>query len=117
MSGPNACDDTADPKNWLKEMDAGEPHSLGLLAFVAHPGSGGLGLNLTAARENIFFSNDFNAESRWQAEKRSHRMGQTRAVRIVDYVHLPTDELVLRNLEKKRALQSVTLGEVLECLP
>lgn len=100
----------------LAEMDLGTRSSLDKLAMVSHPGSGGLGLNLTAARENIFFSNDFNAESRWQAEKRSHRKGQTRGVRIKDYVHLPTDEFVLRNLEAKRTLQSITLGEVLACL-
>lgn len=105
-------------KELLREMDANERTSkIELLAFIAHPGSGGLGLNLTAARENIFYSNDFNAESRWQAEKRSHRLGQTRDVRIKDYCHLPTDELVLNNLYKKKALQSVTLGEVLDCLP
>jgi hypothetical protein len=101
----------------LAEMDLGtRTNILDKLVMVAHPASGGLGLNLTAARENIFFSNDFNAESRWQAEKRSHRKGQTRGVRIKDYCHLPTDEFVLTNLEQKRALQSVTLGEVLACL-
>jgi hypothetical protein len=109
------------PEGWtetdtLREMDASTRSEFERLAFVAHPGSGGFGLNLTAAVTNVFYSNDFNAASRWQAEKRSHRMGQTRGVRIKDYVHLPTDQFVLENLEKKRALQAVTLGEVLKYL-
>jgi hypothetical protein len=105
------------PQNILLEMDEDTRSSeLERLCFIAHPGSGGYGLNLTAACENIFYSNDFNAASRWQAEKRSHRNGQRRNVCIKDYVHLPTDEFVIKNLENKRMLQSVTLGEVVEWL-
>lgn len=105
----------------LKEMDLGtRTNLLDRVALVGHPASVGLGQNLTAARENIFFSNDFNAESRMQAEKRSHRNGQTRGVRIKDYCLLPTDEFVLRNLETKRGWQNITLGmsleEVIACL-
>lgn len=101
----------------LAEMDLGtRSDKLEKLAMVSHPGSGGLGLNLTAPRENIFFSNDFNAESRWQAEKRTHRNGQTRGVRIKDYSLLPTDRFILNNLEAKRELQSISLGEVIACL-
>ena len=101
----------------LREMDLStRSNLLEQLALVGHPASVGLGQNLTAARENIFYSNDFNAESRMQAEKRSHRGGQTRNVVIKDYCHLPTDEFVLRNLEQKRTMQSITLGEVIACL-
>lgn len=101
----------------LREMDlATRTDRIEQLAVVAHPKSGGLGQNWTAPRENIFFSNDFDAEARWQAEKRTHRNGQTRGVRIKDYSHLPTDAFVLRNLEAKRAWQSITLGEIVACL-
>lgn len=88
------------------------------LVVVAHPKSGGLGQNWTAPRENIYYSNDFDAEARWQSEKRTHRNGQpvTRGIRIKDYSHLPTDRYVLKNLDGKRHWQDITLEEVIACL-
>lgn len=101
----------------LAEMDAStRTDRIERLAFVAHPGSGGYGLNLTAAVSNVIYSLDFNAASYWQAIKRSHRTGQTRGVTIYRLSHLGTDDLVFRNLEQKRALQALTLGEIEEAL-
>lgn len=84
------------------------------VAFVAHPGSAGMGLTLTASPVIIYYSNDFNAESRIQSEDRIHRPGMdvNRGATIIDLIHLPSDEKVLENLRKKRVLQSMTLGEV-----
>lgn len=110
-------------KAWLREMDRGTRTAKpGLLAFVCHPGSGGFGLTLHAARLAVCFSNTFNATERMQFCKRIHREGmdENRGARLVDLVHLPTDELVLKNLTKKRAMQDITLGvplaEVLDAL-
>ena len=82
------------------------------IMFLAHPGSGGMGVTLTAAEVLLYYSNDYNAESRIQSEDRIHRMGMGDSATIVDLIHLPTDELVLENLQKKRRLQSLTLGEI-----
>jgi hypothetical protein len=88
------------------------------VVFVGHPGSAGMGLTLTASPTIVYWSNDFNAESRIQSEDRIHRPGMdvNRGATIVDLIHLPTDKLVLENLKKKRELQNITLGELQECL-
>jgi SNF2 family DNA or RNA helicase len=84
------------------------------LVFIGHPQSAGMGLTLTAAPTTVYWSNDFNAESRIQSEDRIHRAGmdKNRGATIVDLIHLDTDQLVLDNLQKKRDLQAITLGEV-----
>lgn len=86
--------------------------------FVGHPGSAGMGLTLTAASMIVYFSNDFNAESRIQSEDRIHRPGMdvNRGATIVDLIHLPTDRKVLLNLKRKRELQSVTLNEIQQAI-
>ncbi len=86
------------------------------IVFVAHPRSGGLGLTLTEARMAVFYSNDFNPESRSQAEDRIHRIGmdENRGATIVDLIHLPTDERVLDVLKSNRKLELMTLGDFYE---
>jgi len=91
------------------------------IAFVAHPGSAGMGLTLTASPVIIYYSNDFNAEYRIQSEDRIHRPGMdtNKGATIIDLICLPSDLKVLDNLKKKRDLQSMSLGEVkeaMECL-
>lgn len=88
------------------------------VAFIAHPGSAGMGLTLTAASMTVYVSNDFNGESRIQSEDRIHRAGMdmNRGCTIVDLILLPTDEKVLQNLQRKRELQSISLGEVNEAI-
>lgn len=85
------------------------------IVFIGHPGSAGMGLTLTASQSIVYYSNDFNAESRIQSEDRIHRPG-CRGANIIDIVHLPTDQLVIDNLKKKRELQSMTLGEIADAL-
>lgn len=84
------------------------------IAFIGQPGAAGMGLTLTASPVIIYYSNDFNAESRVQSEDRIHRPG-SRGCTIIDLLHLKTDYLVLNNLKKKRDLQSITMGEIKEC--
>lgn len=88
------------------------------VAFIAHPGSAGMGLTLTAACMTVYVSNDFNGESRIQSEDRIHRAGMdmNRGCTIVDLILLPTDEKVLNNLQRKRELQSMSLGEVSDAI-
>ena len=84
------------------------------VVFLAHPQSGGMGLTLTESRMSVFYSNDFNPESRSQAEDRHHRMGMDSNLGgiIVDIYHLPTDEHVRNVLKENRRLELLTLGEV-----
>lgn len=84
------------------------------IVFIGQPGAAGMGLTLTASPTIVYYSNDFNGESRIQSEDRIHRMGMdtNRGATIIDLLHLPTDQYVLDNLKKKRKLQDVTMGEV-----
>lgn len=88
------------------------------ILFGAHPMSGGMGLTLTASPTIVYYSNDYNAESRIQSEDRIHRPGMdvNRGATIIDLFHLPTDRLVKNNLSKKRELQAISMGEIRQCL-
>lgn len=88
------------------------------VAFVAHPMSGGMGLTLTEARMAVFYSNDFNPESRSQAEDRIHRPGIdiNKGATIVDLFHLGVDRKVRDILLDNRRLENMTLGEIKESL-
>lgn len=86
------------------------------LTFVGNPQSGGMGITLTASPSIVYYSNDFNAESRIQSEDRIHRQGMdvNRGATIIDLFHLESDKYVLDNLTMKRTLQSRSLGELQE---
>lgn len=103
--------DVTDPQDMLKAF---QDKVVPRLAFIGHPGSAGMGLTLTASPAVVYYSNDFNAESRIQSEDRIHRPGMDAnlGATIIDLIHLPTDEYVLENLKKKRDLQSMSLGQL-----
>ena len=84
------------------------------VAFIGQPGAGGMGLTLHAASTILYYSNDFNSESRVQSEDRCHRIGMNldRGCTIIDLVHLETDRLILDNLKKKRRLSALSLGDL-----
>ena len=84
------------------------------IAFVGHPKAGGMALTLTASPTELFYSNSFDGEARMQAEDRFHRAGMdtNRGATIIDLILLPTDLLVLKNLQKKKRLQDVSMGEL-----
>ena len=88
------------------------------VVFVAHPQSGGMGLTLTESRMCVFYSNDFNPESRMQAEDRIHRPGidENKGATIVDLFHLGTDRKVLNVLRDNRRLEQLTLGDMKDML-
>jgi len=88
------------------------------VAFVAHPQSGGLSMTLTQARMSVFWSNDFNPESRSQAEDRIHRIGmdENKGATIVDLIHLPTDFSIREVLKDNRRLELLTMGAVQDAL-
>jgi hypothetical protein len=81
--------------------------------FIGHPGSAGMGLTLTRSSETVFFSNDFNGESRIQSVDRIHRPGMdlNKGATITDLLHLPTDRLVLESHKRKQKLMNMSLGQ------
>jgi len=86
--------------------------------FVSNPQTGGMGLTLHAAKNVVYYSNDFNLESRVQSEDRAHRVGQHNPVLYVDLVSPNTvDVHIVKTLVNKNKLANITLGEkVLEWL-
>lgn len=104
---------TSDQQQLLKifQRETGTEIDNKNIVWVAHPGSSGTGLTLTASDTIIYFSNDFNGDSRMQSEDRIHRIG-TRGCIIKDFIHLPVDKLVVDNLRNKKELQSITLGDI-----
>ena len=86
--------------------------------FVSNPQTGGMGITLHAAKNVVYYSNDFNLESRVQSEDRAHRVGQHNPVLYVDLVSPNTvDVHIVKTLVNKNKLANITLGErVLEWL-
>jgi len=113
-----------DSDDLLAAMDGSNPRRKDLsseypkLAVVAQPKAGGMGLTLTMSPIALYYSNDFSGEARMQSEDRGHRAGMdtNRGYRIVDLIHLKSDEVVLENLKKKRKLQDMTMGELTEAM-
>lgn len=81
--------------------------------FLAQPACASTGLNLQEASTMIFYSNDFNADFRWQAEARIHRNGQKNRCTYIDLIAPKTiDEYILQNLKSKKGLADNTLEEI-----
>lgn len=79
--------------------------------FLLTTGSGGTGINLTAANKVIIFDQSDNPQDDIQAENRAHRLGQTRPVEIIRLVSEGTvEELVYRACEKKLELANKVTG-------
>lgn len=80
--------------------------------FLGQPQAGGIGLTLTAAETVIYFSNDFNLETRLQSEDRAHRIGTRRNVVYIDLVAEGTiDEEIARSLQHKESVAAKVLGD------
>lgn len=109
---------------FLDCMDLSNPNYKMLLerypkvCFVGHPQAGGMALTLTGSPVELFYSNSFSGEARFQAEDRFHRAGMdaNRSPKIIDIMYMPTDRLVLDNLRKKRRLQDLSMGELEEAI-
>lgn len=82
------------------------------VGFIGQPGAAGMGLTLTASPSCVYWSNTFNAVDRIQSVDRIHRLGMdlVRGATIYDLLHLPTDYLVLDNINEKIARQDLTMG-------
>ncbi|OAA61005.1 snf2 family helicase [Niveomyces insectorum RCEF 264] len=80
--------------------------------FLLTTGSGGSGINLTAANKVVIFDQSDNPQDDVQAENRAHRLGQTRDVEVVKLLTRGTiEELVYKACQTKLELaQRVTAG-------
>lgn len=73
--------------------------------LVINPAVGKFGLNLQIANRQLFYSNSWKADNRLQAEDRSHRLGQKRAVIYTDVIcRNSVDEKILKALKNKTDL-------------
>jgi SNF2 family DNA or RNA helicase len=80
--------------------------------FVGNAQTAGRGITLTAATNVIYYSNDFNLETRIQSEDRCHRIGQKNKVLYVDLVVPDSiDVHIVKVLQSKITLAGKTLGE------
>ncbi|MDA1191946.1 MAG: DEAD/DEAH box helicase, partial [Candidatus Poribacteria bacterium] len=88
--------------------------------FVANLHLGGVGLNLTAARQVVFNDLDWVPANHWQAEDRAYRIGQTGTVNVTYMVGTGTvDEFVKSVLEIKadlvdQLIEGKALAETME---
>jgi SNF2 family DNA or RNA helicase len=82
-------------------------------SFVGQPQAGGIGITLTRARWSVYYSNDFNLETRIQSEDRNHRIGTVGdSVRYVDLIAVNTiDEAIVASLQRKERMSSAMLGD------
>ena len=79
--------------------------------FLLTTGSGGTGINLTAANNVIIFDQSDNPQDDVQAENRAHRLGQTRPVEIVRLISKNTiEELVYKACQKKLEVANKVTG-------
>jgi hypothetical protein len=73
--------------------------------FVANLIAGGVGLNLTAARQVVFNDLDWVPANHWQAEDRAYRIGQQSTVNVTYFAAEGTvDEFVSHALRTKASL-------------
>lgn len=90
----------------------------GPTVFLGNPQSAGIGLNLAVADTMIFFNDIDDAEMRWQAEDRAHRIGQTKNLNIVDFYSRGTVEskIAAQRVRKESLSDIVMKGKWREAL-
>lgn len=83
-----------------------------ITVFMLTTKAGGTGINLVAANKVIIFDSSFNPQDDLQAENRAHRVGQTRAVEVVQLVTRGTvEEKILRLGQSKLLLDKGVSGD------
>jgi SNF2 family DNA or RNA helicase len=109
-------DSSDDEKQKAKRVFYRGNDAEGVRFLVSNPVTGGFGNNFTSCTTHIYFSNDYNAETRNQSEDRSHRIGQTERVTYIDLVCPGTvDEKIIAALKKKKSLSDeITLSNWLD---
>ena len=86
----------------------------GPAVVVGTPSSGALGLNLAAAHDVIYLSNDYSLKTRLQSEDRVHRPGQVSPVSYFDVIAVgpqgqrTIDHLIIKALRTKNDVATWT---------
>lgn len=86
---------------------------------IGHPGSGGIGVNLTSSNVTIFYSRSFSLEHDIQAEARNYRGGSEihEKVTRIDLIAEDTiDEYIAAKLEGKQAISDSVLYDLVKIL-
>lgn len=74
--------------------------------------AGSTGLTLTAAEHAIYYSNDFDLETRLQGEDRNHRIGTTKGVLYTDIeAEKSIDRKIINALRKKKSIADLVLED------
>ena len=87
------------------------------MVLIAQPHAGGHGLNLVAASEAIYLSNDFALGIRLQSEDRCHRPGQVNKVLYTDVLatgpagQKTIDHAIFKALRAKKSVADMTCSE------
>ncbi|XP_051987148.1 chromodomain-helicase-DNA-binding protein 1-like [Xyrauchen texanus] len=80
--------------------------------FLLSTKAGGVGMNLTAADTVIFVDSDFNPQNDLQAAARAHRIGQTRAVKVIRLLGRDTvEEIIYSRAVSKLRLTNTVIEE------
>lgn len=88
----------------------------GPAVLIGTPGSGSMGLNLTAAWTVVYVSNDHNLKNRLQSMDRVHRHGQIHAVSYFDVIatgpkgQKTIDHTIVKSLWNKEELARFTVS-------
>uniref|UniRef100_A0AAZ3RGF7 Chromodomain-helicase-DNA-binding protein 1-like n=1 Tax=Oncorhynchus tshawytscha TaxID=74940 RepID=A0AAZ3RGF7_ONCTS len=83
-----------------------------VFVFLLSTKAGGVGMNLTAADTVIFIDSDFNPQNDLQAAARCHRIGQTRAVKVIRLLGRDTvEEIVYSRASSKLSLTNTVIEE------
>lgn len=81
--------------------------------FVANQGAGQRGIDASAAKAAIYFSNTYSGLQRQQTEDRTEVSGRTRGTGIIDLVAADTvDEDIVTAHRTKRSVSDVIMGRV-----
>lgn len=82
-----------------------------ILVFLLSTKAGGLGINLTAANVVVIHDIDFNPYNDKQAEDRSHRMGQTKDVKVYKLISDGTVEEGMINIAEEKLKLGSNMSE------
>lgn len=100
-----------------KENIASFQNDPDIRVFISHPGSGGIGIDLTCAYNSIFYSRTFSLEHYLQARARDHRGGQKNKVTHWELVVENTiDEAVQERLSDKFDMSEKLLQNIVDVL-
>jgi SNF2 family DNA or RNA helicase len=88
-----------------------------MYVLVAQQHAGGFGLNLVAATEAVYLSNDFSLGIRLQSEDRCHRPGQEHPVTYIDVLatgpkgQKTIDHTIVKSLREKKSVADFTTAQ------